>query len=371
MSNRPSEELAKFEAVFYGSEAPLVIFMGPNMVYEMLNDSYQSIYPGRQLLGKPLFEAIPELVHSRFPDILKKVYETGENYVSHEGVAHIKNKMGIIEERYFDTTFSRIDYGDGQMYRILATPKEVTEKVIARKKLEQSLHELELEKDLREKFVSALTHDLRTPLSVINLSAQMLTKAKDQETIDKFVLRILNNTNRAERMIHDLLDANRLKANEELPVNLAQCQPEEIVAHAIKDLEDLYGKRFVFQNPIGKISVYWDNKAIHRLIENLASNAIKYGTENTPVTIGTKRDGDFLELTVHNVGNPISSEDQKLIFQPFQRTESAKASHQKGWGIGLSLVQGLARAHKGLVSVESSASEGTTFIVRLPIDARK
>lgn len=372
MENSSNTEQAKFEAVFYGTEAPLVIFTGPEMAYEMLNDTYQSIYPGRELLGKPLLEAVPELAHSPFPGILKKVYETGENFISHEGVVYLKNEMtGKTEERYFDTTFSRIDYGDGQ-FRILATPKEVTEKVLARKKLEQSLVELEVEKELREKFVSALTHDLRTPLAVIKLSAQVLKmKNVDAQALNKSVHRILSNTDRADRMIHNLLDANRLKANEGLSVVAQECQLEEVIEYAINDLEDLYGKRFVIDNSIGKIKVYWDNMAVHRLIENLASNAIKYGSENTPVTIRIKRDGDWLEVRVHNLGNPISAEDQKLLFHTYQRTECAKASKQKGWGIGLSLVQGLAQAHSGSISLESCADHGTSFIVRLPIDARK
>lgn len=373
MGNQPSTEQAKFEAVFYGTEAPLVIFMGPDMVYEKLNDTYQSIYPGRDLLGKPLLEAVPELANSAFPAILKKVYETGEHFVSHEGVVFLQNKIsGEIEERYFDTTFSRIDYGDGQIFRILATPKEVTEKVFARKKLEQSLRELEAEKELREKFVSALTHDLRTPLAAIKMSAQIFQlKITDPAMFDANINRIVSNIDRADRMIHDLLDANRLKANEGLPVFIESCQLETLIAYTVKDLEDLYGKRFTVQNPVGTINVFWDKMAIHRLIENLASNAIKYGSENTPITIGVKRHGDELEISVHNLGNPISHEDQKLLFHPFQRTAFAQASKQKGWGIGLSLVQGLARAHKGSVSLESCPVNGTTFSVRLPIDASK
>lgn len=366
-------EHAKFEAVFYGTEAPLVIFVGPNMIFEKLNGTYQSIYPGRNLLGKPLLEAVPELANSPFPAILKKVYETGENFISHEAVVFLKNKIsGKLEERYFDTTFSRIDYKDGQMFRILATPKEVTEKVMARKKLEQSLRELEVEKDLREKFVSALTHDLRTPLTIAKLSAQILKlKDVDPQTFEVNIDRILSNIDRADRMIHDLLDANRLKANEELPVFIEPCQLEEIVTLTIKDLEDLYGKRFVVQNSVKEINLFWDKMAVHRLIENLASNAIKYGSENTPVTIKIDRDTNWIELSIHNLGNPISSEDQKLLFHPFQRTDFAKASKQKGWGIGLSLVQGLAHAHKGSIVLKSSPEHGTTFIVRLPIDARK
>lgn len=373
MSSYSSTEQARFEAVFYGSESPLVIFKGPDLVYEMLNDTYQSIYPGRSLLGKPLLEAVPELKNSAFPNILKKVYETGDHFVSHEGVVYLHNALtGETEERYFDTTFSRIDYGDGHLFRILANPKEVTEKVMARKKMEQSLRELEAEKDLRERFVSALSHDLRTPLAVVKLSAQMLQmKNSDPAIFAKCITRIMNNVDRSDRMIRDLLDANRLKANEGLPVTIEPCKLEDIVSHAITDLEDLHGKRFVVQNPTGTISGFWDKTAVHRIIENLASNAIKYGSENSSVTIGLKQLSDMIEISVHNFGNAISSEDQKRLFQPYQRTEFAKASKQKGWGIGLSLVQGLARAHNGSVTLESFAECGTTFTVQLPVDARK
>lgn len=372
MSKTQSTEQKNFEAVFYGSEAPFVIFKGPDMVYEMLNETYQSIYPGRLLLGKPLLEAVPELVHTPFPSILKRVFESGEHFVSHEGLVNLKNHTtGKTEERYFDTTFSRIDYGNGQEYRILATPKEVTEKVLARKRMEKSLRELEAEKELRERFVSALTHDLRTPLAVMKLSAQMLTMHRDNQNVfEKNLGRILSNVDRADRMIRDLLDASRLKANEGLPIFIEPCKLDEIITFAIKDLEDLHGKRFKIQNSHGAVEGFWDKMAVHRMIENLASNAVKYGAEDSQITVGVKSNNTTVEISVHNFGNPISIEDQQRLFHPFQRTEFAKASKQKGWGIGLSLVQGLACAHKGSVALASSQVHGTTFTIRLPLDAR-
>ncbi|MGZ3790626.1 MAG: hypothetical protein ACXVLQ_19185, partial [Bacteriovorax sp.] len=88
---RLKEEQMKFEAIFYGSETHMVIFQGPEMIVEMFNGKYQEIYPDRELLKRPFFEAVPELKESPFPDILRKVYETGEHYVSHEGLARIYN----------------------------------------------------------------------------------------------------------------------------------------------------------------------------------------------------------------------------------------------------------------------------------------
>lgn len=365
-------EQVKFKAVFYDTKAPLVIFKGQQMTYEMLNDTYQSIYPGRSLLGRPLLDAVPELIDTKFPEILNQVYLTGENYVSHEGQVKLKNSItGQEEIRYFNTTFSRIDYGHGEEFRILATPNEITEKVIARQKLEESLLALEAEKVLRESFVSSLSHDLRTPLAVIKICSQILkSKMLDPETFDKCLNRIANNVDRADRMIRDLLDANRLQANKGLPLDIQAHQLEVILEQSVKDLEDLHGKRFVLENPHSEVNVHLDNMAVQRMIENLASNAIKYGAENSPVTISIKRDQQWIDISVHNHGNAISAEDQKLLFQPFQRTKFAKSSNQKGWGIGLTLVQGLAQAHNGSVSFKSHPQQGTTFIIRLPLDAR-
>jgi hypothetical protein len=80
-----------FEAIFYGSESPMVIFKGPEIIVEMFNQKYREIYGDRDLLSKPLFEVISELKDTNFPMILKRVYETGESYFSREGFSRILN----------------------------------------------------------------------------------------------------------------------------------------------------------------------------------------------------------------------------------------------------------------------------------------
>ena len=105
------------------------------------------------------------------------------------------------------------------------------------------------------------------------------------------------------------------------------------------------------------------------MIENLCNNAIKYGS-NSPVILSLEAAGKFVKISVHNKGSIISKEDQKSLFDQFRRTNEAEESGKKGWGIGLTLVQGVAEAHGGNVSVKSEAHTGTTFTVSLPIDAR-
>lgn len=367
------EEQEKFKAVFYGSETAMVIFKGPEFIIEMHNSKYQDIYPGRDILGKSLIEAVPELMSTKFPEILKGVYETGQYYSSHEGMAPLYNAItGEVVDRYFDTTFSRINYGSESLYRILATPREVTERVVARKRLEQSLKELEQEKDLRERFVSALSHDLRTPLAVAKVSSQILKrKSTDSNAVLDLAGKIETSVIRADRMIRDLLDANRLKAGKGIPLSVQPCQMELIIVDIISDLKELYGDRFNFKNSAGEVYGYWDSLAILRILDNLASNAIKYGTPNSEITLALHRENDWIEICVHNYGNAIPPDELALLFNQFRRTTSAMSSNQVGWGIGLSLVKGLTEAHGGTLRVESEPEKGTTFFVRLPVDCRK
>lgn len=366
-------EKGKFDALFYGNQSPLVIYRGPDLIYERYNQKYQEIYGERELLEKKLTDAVPELRDTVFPKILLEVYRTGKHYVGREGHARIRNvRTGELEDRYFDTTFSRIDYGEGEDYRILASPNEVTERVLARKKLEESLAELQQEKDMRERFVSALSHDLRTPFAVARVSAQLLKRKSDnKEAIFEIADKIISNMDRADRMIRDLLDANRIKSGEGLNLNYQEVILNLSVEYVVSELEDLYGKKFVVNNRCGEVKGQWDISAIQRILENLASNAIKYGDRNKKVTIIIEKTGEWAQISVHNYGNPISQTDQESLFMQYHRTEAALESGQRGWGIGLSLVKGLAEAHGGSVGVVSDEQSGTTFYVRLPLFRKK
>ena len=365
-------EQEKLEAIFYGTEAALVIFQGPEFILEMFNQKYQDIYPNRLLLGKPFFEAVPELKDSNFPSILKQVYETGNHYTSHEGMARIVNHVtGELEERYFDTTFSRISYGENKPYSILATPREVTDRVLNRKKLEENFKELELERDLRERFVSALTHDLRTPLAVAKVCAEYLKlEPEGGETVVEMANRISSGIDRADRMIRDLLDANRITAGEGTPITVKECRLDLILSHVIADLQELHGERFKVINEAGEISGYWDNMAIHRVLDNLANNAIKYGRAHSIVTFKLKKHPSQVEISVHNEGSPIPLSEQQNLFEPYQRSKSAIKSGTTGWGMGLAIIKGLVEAHGGSIHVESDVKSGTTFTILLPLDLR-
>ena len=219
--------------------------------------------------------------------------------------------------------------------------------------------------ELRDRFVAALSHDLRTPLAAARISAQLLLrKSDDPVQLQKHLSRIIENMDRSDSMIKDILDTNLIKSDMDLPLNIETFDLKILIEEVVEDLSSLHGDRFVTNLP-GKIVGSWDYDKLKRVLENLSSNAIKYGSISEAVTIQANQNKDRICIRIINKGNPISPEDQNEIFRPYQRLESAKKS-QKGWGIGLMLVRGFTEAQGGTVSVKSSQEDGTVFTLDLP-----
>lgn len=242
--------------------------------------------------------------------------------------------------------------------------KENTEKLT----LSQThVHDLESERDLRERFVSLLTHDLRTPLTVIKMNAQLIQRHKqDPKDVESYAASIDSSVNRTDQMISGLLDANRIRSGEKLPIKIEFFNLTQLVKKTLDDLTVVHGKRFVLRAD-QSIHGYWDKKGLRRIIENLCDNAIKYGFTNNRVEVIVTEKNHGVIIEVRNKGELISREDQKNLFEQFYR---ARNTTERGWGIGLTLVKGLSEAHGGSVKVESDIEMGTCFTVSLPLDSR-
>ena len=243
---------------------------------------------------------------------------------------------------------------------------DVSELKRAELALRESIEDLQRERELRERFVSTLTHDLRNPLTAAKLNAQILARENPRsESIGKLSGRICGNIARADQMVCDLLDANRLKAGENLPLRIGNHSLGDIARKCLDGLGALYGDRFRLEiaEPIrGR----WCRSSLKRVFENLCGNAVKYGALNTPITVSLVAEGEAVSIFVHNYGNPIPRDEQPGLFLPYHRTKSAKIGPQHGWGLGLALVRGIAEAHGGRVGLDYSDERGTRFAVHLP-----
>jgi PAS domain S-box-containing protein len=221
----------------------------------------------------------------------------------------------------------------------------------------------------RDRFVATLTHDLRSPLATAKLGVDLIVGAPgDADKVRSRAQRIARSLQRADRMIADLLDASRLQAGEALSLELEACDLAAIAEELCDELASRHGDRFDLLVE-GDVRGWWSPDGLRRVLDNLLSNAAKYGATATPITVGVRRVDDRVLLSVHNVGT-IAVEEQPKLFQAFHRAPAALHSGQPGWGLGLALVKGIVEAHGGIVKAESYPREGTTFTVDLPVDAR-
>lgn len=213
-----------------------------------------------------------------------------------------------------------------------------------------------------------LAHDLRNPLSTIKISAQSLAKqlSSDKSHMDK-LNRIIHNTERIDGMIQEILDESRIEAIKRHP-EFKDCDLDWLFRDIALEFNISHPDRFQVHSQ-GKSKGKWNEGLIRRLIENLATNAIKYGQKDAPITLSVVDEAETVTLSVHNLGSPIPKESLSSLFDKFSRGKSAQK--KVGWGLGLSVVKSMVEIHKGTIEVESEESKGTIFTIKLPKDPEK
>ncbi len=192
---------------------------GPRHVYTYVNPAHKKIVKA-DFTGRSILDAAPYV--KNIHGVLKRVYETGQPFVHHKQPA---NYVATRNEK-------------GEIDGIIAWGIDMTDQINAYEALQAEI-------SLRERFVLALTHDLRTPLTSMKLAAQMLErKIRDPDYVSKTNSRILKSIEHSERMILNLLDANRIQIGEKLPHKVVECSFDQIIEETISEAVLVHGERF-------------------------------------------------------------------------------------------------------------------------------
>ena len=236
--------------------------------------------------------------------------------------------------------------------------------------LKATNHQLRTEREVRERFVAVLAHDLLGPLAAAKMGMQLLhTHPELLSERPSVSAQIIHDLDRTDRMVRDLLDVHQIRAGHRLTLRLLRTDLVALAHDVVQELTMIHGDRFSITANAHEWG-FWSAREMRRAVWNLASNAIKYGGKETRVEIRVTSNAGIVELTVHNDGPVIPAEDRAILFEPFSRAISVSAAAQRGWGLGLTLVKGCIEAHGGTVAIESDSSNGTTFTLRFPSDAR-
>ncbi|MBM3267620.1 MAG: HAMP domain-containing histidine kinase [Candidatus Sericytochromatia bacterium] len=221
--------------------------------------------------------------------------------------------------------------------------------------------------EMKQNFVSAISHELKTPLAMIKMYSEMLLlglvgagkRPEDYHGI------IIQETDRLTRLIDNVLDFSKIQKGTK-KYHFEDVDLAEVAAAAMRNMETVFereGVAVAFEAPPGLV-VKADRDAIYQALLNLLSNAVKYGGKAVALKAG--RHGREVRVSVQDTGPGIARRDQAKVFRPFYRVGSEEQRTAQGTGLGLALVDEIMKAHRGAVRLQSRPGAGATFTLAFP-----
>ena len=224
----------------------------------------------------------------------------------------------------------------------------------------------------REEFLSIASHELKTPLTILKASAQILSRQVLQPDLNRIRItdcanRLQVQVDRLETLVADLLDASRLQQGH-LELRPEPYDLREIAAEILERFQDVpertEGHRLVLDTPEPVIGLI-DPARLDQVLTNLLSNALKYSPAGGEVRLAIHRCSDQVLIAVSDQGIGTTPEEQTRLFQPFSRGDAVRGIN--GTGLGLYISRQIVERHGGTIAVESQPGIGSTFTVQLPL----
>lgn len=325
-------------------------------VNRVAHQAFQPLLRSRpdELLGRSLWEAVPDLLGTRFESDFRRsmLREVPASFEEFFEPYHLWFEVRAYPAR------------DGLSVYF----SDVTARKLKEQELQRAIHS-------RDEFLSIASHELRTPITSLKLQTQLMKKsinqqdpsAFSQERVTKLVNQFEGQVERIIRLVEDMLDISRISTGKltitKGTVNLGDLVAE--LADRYRSLFSAQGCELVLNCDAGVVGE-WDSFRIEQVVANLLTNAARYAP-GKPVSISVKKEGSEAVLKVKDKGIGIAEENQKRIFQRFER--AGPVAETGGLGLGLYIVRNIVEMHGGKIELESRLGLGSTFEVRLPASA--
>lgn len=230
------------------------------------------------------------------------------------------------------------------------------------------LDRIERSYNSQKQFVSDASHELRTPIAVIQGYASMLERwgKTDPEVLNEGITAISQETESMKELVERLLFLAR-HDKKTLMLEMENFDPTEIMSAVLRDAKLLSSTHEFTLSPLEHCSVNGDKGMLRQLMRILVDNAIKYTPPGGKISLGLTRSGKECILSVTDTGQGMTAEELPRIFDRFYRSDKARKAQSSGHGLGLSIARIIVVAHGGRMTVRSKEGVGTTFMVRLPV----
>ncbi|WP_256009388.1 PAS domain-containing protein [Desertivirga xinjiangensis] len=369
-------------------QAPVAmcILLGPEHIITVANSRIIEIWgkPAEEVINKPVFEALPDARAQGLEQLMSDVYYKGKTFHAAEmPVNLIRN--GVPDTVYQNFVYQPYKDSDGSILGIIAITIDVTEQVLARKRIEENEAQLletkkRLEQELeagkkiqrqKDGFIGIASHELKTPLTSLTAIIQVAS-LKLKNSNDEFLVGAMEKAQaqvkRMRSMINGFLNISRLESGN-IVIERHQFDMKELILEVIEELKLTAGSHQIHLTPCTSITINGDQDKINSVVSNLLNNAIKYSPNGKQVTVTCELEDGKVKVSVRDEGIGVKPEDQAKIFDRYYRIERDDTRHISGFGIGLYLSAEIVRRHDGQIWVESESGKGSTFCFTLPLSA--
>ena len=230
--------------------------------------------------------------------------------------------------------------------------------------------ELEKTDTLRRDLLANVSHDLRTPLTIIRSYAEMIhdISGNNPEKRGQHAAVIMDESDRLSQLVNDILDLSKMESGV-LTINIQPFNISDTISKTVNSFSVLADKNgYTFNVSCdASYTVLGDESRIQQVIYNLISNAVNYTGDDKLVTVSAQLQGNMLRVAVTDTGKGISAEDQALIWDRYYKSSSSHHRMQVGSGIGLSIVKNILLLHKTNFGIISKPGKGSTFWFELSV----
>jgi PAS domain S-box-containing protein len=347
--------------------AAVCIVRGAAHAVELANPVFRQLAANRDILGRPLHEALPDGAALLEP--LGELLETGETVVGKELALRVDRGQGL-EDGVFNFVYQRLVGVEGKEEGIVLFGFDVTEQVRAREAVEALAEHLREADKHKDEFIAIISHELRTPMTSILGWTRMLTLGGLDEQTYRDALDALERSTLAQaKLIEDLLDESRIAAGK-LRLDLRALDLGELLAEAVRMARPSAEAKQItlsFDAAPDCCASFGDPGRLQQVIGNLLGNAIKFTPEGGTVTVRIRPAKSFAIIEVTDSGEGIDPALLPHVFDRFRQGD-AQGERKSGLGLGLAIVRHLVEMHGGSVAAASQGKgTGATFTIRLPL----
>jgi signal transduction histidine kinase len=399
-------ERGRLEYVFHTAPAFLAVLRGPDYRFELANEAYHQLVGHRELIGRPVFDALPEVRDQGFGEILDTVVATGEPFIGREVAVTLERTPGAEpEERYLDFIYIPLIDPDGSRSGIITHGTDVTDHVLARQEVERLLVESESARSdaesarsharraqeeaeeankAKSQFLANMSHEIRTPINAILGYADLLEIGVPGGLTPRqlsYVERIKRSSAHLVGLVNEILDLSKIEAGgmrvEHDSVLVRRTAREAV--EMVLPLAQTKGIRLAKDPSCDTGTMYvGDADRVRQILVNLLSNAIKFTGHGGEVTIRCRLlesapadppltgDGPWVAIDVEDTGIGIAPDQLASIFEAFVQVDAGHTRIEGGTGLGLTISRMLARMMDGDLTVASRPGQGSCFTLWLP-----